>query len=570
MTEELTLEKKISEIIQDRSLPKYIKSEYPAFVSFLKAYYEYLEQSKNTHDVAIHLRDYRGIDTTIDDFIEYFRKEFMVNIPEEIIADKRLLAKHIKQLYLNKGNEASYRFLFRILYNEELEFYYPKTDILRASDGKWYEQKSIKIILSDPDLIFQLNSKLIKGLTSGATAVIESAIRYNDRGAMVVELTLSEIRGTFQFGEQISFSYINEDGETVIATETIEQIYTGVQINEGGSGYSINDQIIIRNFANQEIAKGIVLRVTKGPITGLDIDVPGINYNGNIKEVTKFYALPGNYTFLGQYLPTAVADGSDDSNHIDFTQYTWDETIPLQEIPGTGDTISINDSSTSFGSGAFGVVEVVGNDGEILEVTLLDGGNDYQAPTAEVESVLGTGANIDVIGGGGSIASIGLDKFPIVLPDDEDSNGDYTVYPDFTLQGDGNAEGEMLAGTLAEYPGRYLNEDGQLSSSKKLQDNFYYQDYSYVLKIGIAINQWRDLIKKIVHPAGLAVFGEINIIENIDMSIDLYAKLNREIITEGGTHTAVITDSIVKLYVDDSNGQKVPVLDSNGNHLIDF
>ena len=34
----------------------------------------------------------------------------------------------------------------------------------------------------------------------------------------------------------------------------------------------------------------------------------------------------------------------------------------------------------------------------------------------------------------------------------------------------------------------------------RIQDSFYYQDYSYVVKVGESINTWRDAIKSTVHP----------------------------------------------------------------------
>ena len=67
------------------------------------------------HFEEIQSRDYRDIDETLDDFIQHFVNEYLVNIPKTVLADKRLLAKNIKRFYQNKGNEDSYKFLFRIL-----------------------------------------------------------------------------------------------------------------------------------------------------------------------------------------------------------------------------------------------------------------------------------------------------------------------------------------------------------------------------------------------------------------------------------------------------------------------
>lgn len=59
---------------------------------------------------------------------------------------------------------------------------------------------------------------------------------------------------------------------------------------------------------------------------------------------------------------------------------------------------------------------------------------------------------------------------------------------------------------------RYLNNDGFLSDRKYIQDSYYYQDFSYVIKTGKTIELWRDVVKKLLHPSGFAFFGQINIV----------------------------------------------------------
>jgi len=67
-------------------------------------------------------------------------------------------------------------------------------------------------------------------------------------------------------------------------------------------------------------------------------------------------------------------------------------------------------------------------------------------------------------------------------------------------------------GTLGDTTGRFLNQDGFISDdSKKIQDSYYYQDYSYVVKTASSINIWRDRLIAAVHPAGWAVFGQVDI-----------------------------------------------------------
>ena len=58
--------------------------------------------------------------------------------------------------------------------------------------------------------------------------------------------------------------------------------------------------------------------------------------------------------------------------------------------------------------------------------------------------------------------------------------------------------------------GFFRSDRGKLSNSnQKLQDSYFYQDYSYVIKSKSSIEEWRNLIKKTTHPAGFQLFGEM-------------------------------------------------------------
>ena len=49
----------------------------------------------------------------------------MAEIPDDALADKRLLVKRIKDLYTTKGTIDSYKLLFKILYDEDVEINFP-------------------------------------------------------------------------------------------------------------------------------------------------------------------------------------------------------------------------------------------------------------------------------------------------------------------------------------------------------------------------------------------------------------------------------------------------------------
>ena len=76
------------------------------------------------------------------------------------------------------------------------------------------------------------------------------------------------------------------------------------------------------------------------------------------------------------------------------------------------------------------------------------------------------------------------------------------------------------AGTVIETDGEYSGVDGHISeNTKKIQDSLYYQDYSYVVKVGEAIADWREYLKSAVHPAGFYLAGEVSVVSRIDAKL---------------------------------------------------
>lgn len=70
-----------------------------------------------------------------------------------------------------------------------------------------------------------------------------------------------------------------------------------------------------------------------------------------------------------------------------------------------------------------------------------------------------------------------------------------------------NTQMLIKTGSNIKTDGYYSNQDGWASSGKKLQDSYYYQDFSYVLKSEIPQEKWDKAVHNAVHPAGSIVFG---------------------------------------------------------------
>ena len=218
-------------------LPDFVKQDHPTFVAFLEAYYEYLEQTGKPYEVIGNLKSYFNIDKTVDDYLQYFKEQFGRDVPEAVFnnVNKPFLLKRLRDFYRSKGSEKSFQFLFRLLYKEEIEFYYPSVDMLRVSDGRYTKDKIIRCVdTSGSSAIFNMSGKTITGGTSGATGIIELILKEQIGTFEVSTIYLSGVVGSFVSGETIT------DGTNIY---TLGGMITGYTITNPGNNYSLSSTI---------------------------------------------------------------------------------------------------------------------------------------------------------------------------------------------------------------------------------------------------------------------------------------------------------------------------------------
>jgi hypothetical protein len=204
--------------------------------------------------------------------------------------------------------------------------------------------------------------------------------------------------------------------------------------------------------------------------------------------------------------------------------------------PGSG--YAVNDeieiinrpyATIGAGTGARGYVATVNGTGAITSVKFKAvsghyiGGSGYnmlELPTANIITSTGVGGNVTVsaILGFGETLTSTSDEVGAILELSILSGGSgYAIPPTINLKAIGSGTAQAVA-TIVQgvytYPGRYLNDDGHLSSFNFLQDGKYYHNYSYVVKIKQAINNYRKALKDLVHPAGMSLFGEYTTVDN--------------------------------------------------------
>lgn len=61
--------------------------------------------------------------------------------------------------------------------------------------------------------------------------------------------------------------------------------------------------------------------------------------------------------------------------------------------------------------------------------------------------------------------------------------------------------------------GSYISDRGKLSSLCVLQDGYKHQTFSYVINSTLSFNDYKQVVRKTSHPAGLLMLGNVNIIQ---------------------------------------------------------
>jgi sugar lactone lactonase YvrE len=536
---------KLSPLIESQ-FPAFIREEGPRFVSFLKAYYEFMEQSGQAGNATRSLIDYQDVDRTLDSFVEYFRREFMINIPKDVLADKRLLVKHIRDFYRTRGSKFSYDFLFYALFNKQIELVYPGDFILRASDGRWVRETILRVGNPYSTLPTNLDGRNIVGAVSGATARVQKVTRVVVLGHPLFELLVENVVGTFVDGETVSDDLGNnatitsafgsligieevvdpgafhQSGDSVVITSsgataaarvssTNDQGPVSFRINRGGSGYRLGQTVISVNGGSGIDAAAVVSSLSNTTFVSLNTNQIGALRNVLLNTGPTFVSLGTNSASVSANLAAANISSTLASS-LTFAN----------SIAGSINAISV----TSVG---------VGYVPELPTVTVRDQIVFEQGIAGEAGRLKGDDAVIIAVRAPGAITGLEIvssdasfDKFADAIVVNSrgtastiDQNTDLGGNQRFTIRNTTyNADIKPVIAGVITQPGRYIDTKGFLSWNMRLQDNDFYQEYSYLIKVTEIVDRYRDVVKRVLHPAGAKMFGSYQFVSNTNLSHD--------------------------------------------------
>lgn len=523
---------KVSSVVASQ-LPEFIRDEYHTFVDFLKAYYEFLETTQKDPTTL------RDIDTTLDSFIKYFKAELSQKLPQSTV-DERFLITRIKDLYLAKGTEASYKLLFRILFNKDITVNYPSTQMLRASDGKWNQDVSVfvKILIGSPqDIVGKLvdvvtQSKVVRVLVDRRQYVeveVDRAIRISDD---TYEFIIDRrFFGTISVGDTLRYI---DNNNNLIFNGLVLPTTSSLIVEAPGTGFKIGDLYTINNFQGY----GSIIKVSRVNSTGGIAQAQFIKYGTGyttdfsssivsqkgqdtastigviISRVDSFLAPANKSVALGISESTY---GFAESGSINTADYNLAVTSVL-----TGTLTATNSSATITGVGTLFTAQLAFGD----FITL--GGIQYKVFSITSDTSL---TLTSIFAGTTSSA---LTSVAVVKPAAFDGS-----YTGLTIREFGTSSANSISttttpaiikvslGSLAKYPGYYVNNDGFLDDAIYIQDSNYYQAFSYVIKIDQSLNTYKTIVKNLIHPAGMAVFGEYDLRNefSIQSAIDSIVKI---------------------------------------------
>jgi len=518
----------------ENNIPSFIRQDYPNFVEFIKVYYSQQDNEGEAYEFIGNILKYSDIDLTSLEFLDNFARNFIYTLKDniDISIDKRNLISNIKQFYGSGGSEKSIQFIFRVLFNEEVNLYYPSNDVLRVSDGKWSKNNIIKISNNrDNGLIVGLEGTEILGALSGAIALVESVTLYTaSNGFHVAECAVSTINpvnspSSFIVGETITGTTIdgitsisekiysiitdisldvnalyNKKSDVITVTSnvgvdsyiTIDEIESGsiddLEIIQAGTGYSVNDIILFPSTSGRN-AKAIVESVDgiDGSITGIKMISEGYGYQEmpliDIRSTGTGAILYPVSTSIGKIKRIGIIDHGVNYLGSEFAGFPY--TFPINFI--------FVEAKTSFNTNAF-IYDFAWNEIEYLINETVEGSisgaqgiiKHYNRSTNSISFKITN--DIEFIEGDNLIGI---------------SSGASGFYIHKIFQTAGN----IVPGALGTLQGIYRNTDGYVSGNKYIQDSYYYQDFSYVITTLKNKSEWISSINDLVHPSGTIVFG---------------------------------------------------------------
>jgi hypothetical protein len=492
-----TLKNKLQHLISGQ-VPDYLKATYPKFVDFLKEYYRFLDSNRQANDLLLNSKNWSDVDLTLNMFVEEMFKQYAYNISPEVLVQQRRLIKFIHQFYESKGSENATELFFRMMYNDDAKISYPGDYVLRASDGKWFIKKTIKV---DTDYNIIYGDKLnLATLPFAQIDIEEGEIVNKENPQSVFDLTEKTIYLRYQITDYDTFQFVNRSFPVSClyvrrSVNNPDIFELDIEFSDIRSVQQINDEI------TSDSRLGVVWIVAKD----------------NTGQETIF-------GFLTQQLISYfIEEGGENFRRRDtFVVDELEETALPVELASVqrinNGIIRVNNIRSTEVENYFGQeyvnreneYTIAGLEGIVDSLRFISTGYRFDSSTGYfAEDYL----SFDVFG----------EQYTRIVDNRaryfaQDYSGEvYTRFNEFTMDfinprdpEETPAKVTFKLGYIYEHPGIWKDSSGFLSDINRLQDNYYYQPFSYVIQtVNTPYATWNQLYRNSAHPAGFEVFGQM-------------------------------------------------------------
>jgi hypothetical protein len=333
------------------------------------------------------------------------------------------------------------------------------------------------------------------------------------------------------------------------ATAKIEQIGTGsvdeIMIESGGSGYELGQSIIFDTRDTEGRDLSAIIAVVGGAIQLENKTAPD-HFITEQRERILFE----DSDFIKQETQVGEIDNllMEDGGQIVLEEETFNDLGVPNEIGeitkvdiinrGNGfvklPLASVSDTFGGSGASLYAISSVAPRIGHVSSVVITNYGLEYQTePTLTLNKIL---VVKDVVGAfvagdelashNGTVVNLDVERNLLEIESTVTFNQGDTIQlvtgsSCVVYQAD-YASATSSIGMIGTTPAgiSLTNDRGKISvDTMKIQDSLYYQDYSYVVRIGQSINEWRESIRRSVHPAGWTVFGEVSFASQVSAAI---------------------------------------------------
>lgn len=423
--------------------PEFVQSDYPKFIRFVELYYEFLKNSE-LEGIGESFDSIRDIDSTLTKFVDSLWSEFGISVPRTGVANDKYFLKHIKDFYSTKGSEESFRILFRHLFNIEIDLKYPKEYILRSSDGRWVQDLSFVVNVTEGNIFDIIGHQVFINTSKISIPAIVEKVKplYDSFEVFVTIANYSMVR----VGDIITF---NDVSATIIDSLCNTKVY------KAGKGFFVGQLFTLPSPTGRPAKLKVSNVGNNGEL--LNVEVLDFGYDYNVTSYNTISPGLGSQTVLTGAIYdniTSTFNAPLADNTTGFIESGFITKVGYWDIPSSNnnaycESIYVGDIVSSFYS----------------------------------DNTIDTGYNLLT------------DEYTAIL--------------------------QINIGALRKYPGYFSSSSGFLSDAYRIQDNYYYQLYSYVISCSENFGNYRDIVKKLIHPTGIMLFGEQVFYSEIELGTNL-------------------------------------------------